>query len=148
MIDFKDFNENISDEMLAAYIDGNATPFESSLIESTLDVDNFLSESLDIANDTISFGSNFDWDIHKGDYGFWELGIPPAITEDEVVNDTLIKDAVEDNLSLDSVCDEESSLLFEDVTVYDTDNISEDSDDIDLDNDSDGDYMDSDDFDL
>ena len=148
MIDFKDFNENISDEMLAAYIDRNATPDESSLIESTLGVDNLLSESLEIANDTISFGSNFDWDLHKGDYGFWELGIPPVITEDEIINDTLIQDAVEDNLSLDSVCDEESSLLFESIPTYETDNTSEDSDDLYLEDDSDGDDMDSDDFDL
>lgn len=148
MIDFNDFNENISDEMLAAYIDGNATPDESSLIESTLGVDNLLSESLDVANDTISFGSNFDWELHKGDYGFWELGIPPVITEGEITNDTLIKDAVEDNLSLDSVCDEESSLLFENIPAYDTDDTSEDSDDLDLEDDSDGDEMDSDDYNL
>ncbi len=131
------FNENISDEMLAAYIDGNATPDESSLIESTLGIDNLLSESLDIANDSVSFGSIFDWELHKGDYGFWELGIPPAITEEELTNDTLIKDAVEDNLSQDLTCDKESSLLFENVPVYDTDTPTEDSDD-----------MDSDDFDL
>lgn len=81
MIDFKDFNENISDEMLAAYIDGNATPKESSLIEASIDTNGLLPETLDITNDVISFGDNYDWDIHKGDFGFWELGAPPLVTE-------------------------------------------------------------------
>lgn len=81
MIDFKDFNENISDEMLVAYIDGNATPKESSLIEASIDTNGLLSETLDITNDVISFGDNYDWDIHKEDFGFWELGTPPLVTE-------------------------------------------------------------------
>ena len=147
MIDFKDFNEKISDEMLAAYIDGNATPEESSLIESTLDNDNLLTESLDIVNDSISFGSNFDWDLHKGDYGFWELGIPPAITEDDIFDETLIKDAVEDNLSLDLERDNESSSLL-DFPISDSDTPSEDSDDLDSDDDIEGDEVEVDDFDL
>ncbi len=80
--DFNDFNENISDEMLAAYIDGNATPTEASLIESSLGSNNMLSESLEVANDAITFGNNHDWDIHNGDFGFLELGLPPVIKND------------------------------------------------------------------
>jgi len=55
MIDFKDFNENISDEMLAAYIDGNATPEEVGMIQSQLINDDSLSEVIDISSD----GSNY-----------------------------------------------------------------------------------------
>ena len=54
MIDNKDFNENISDEILAAYIDGNTTPEEFSLIENALASDSMLSESLDLISDTVT----------------------------------------------------------------------------------------------
>lgn len=86
MIDFKGFNENISDEMLAAYIDGNATEQESFIIESSQNEDSSLDETLDVVRDSISFGGFEDVDIHKGDFGFWELGLPPVITEDDIIN--------------------------------------------------------------
>lgn len=85
MKDFKDLlNSGISDELLAAYIDGNTTESENQLIESSLNDDSMLSEAYEIAHDGVSLGSNFDWELHKGDFGFWELGLPPAVTEDEV----------------------------------------------------------------
>lgn len=91
MIDFNDFlNSNfldsgISDELLAAYIDGNTTESENALIENSLNGNSMLSEACEIANDSVSFGSNFDWELHKGDYGFWELGLPPAVTEADLM---------------------------------------------------------------
>lgn len=85
MIDFNNFNENISDEMLAAYIDGNATESEKLLIENALSGDSMLSEAIDIANDANSLDNSFDWDLHKGDYGFWELGLPPVLNEEDVM---------------------------------------------------------------
>lgn len=108
MIDNKNFNENISDEILAAYIDGNATPEESSFIENALASDSMLSESLDLISDTISFGTNFDWNLHKGDYGFWELGLPPVLNEaDHMVAadicDTLLNIGGEDLLDINSL---------------------------------------------
>lgn len=85
MVDFNSFSENISDEMLAAYIDGNTTKSENLLIESSKSEDSMLSESVDIVNDATSFGSDFNWDLHKGDYGFWELGLPPLVTETDLL---------------------------------------------------------------
>ena len=88
MKDFNDLlNSGISDELLAAYIDGNTTESENQLIENTLNGDSMLSEAYEIANDSVSFGSNFDWELHKGDFGFWELGLPPVITEREFIAD-------------------------------------------------------------
>lgn len=81
MIDFNDFAYCISDEMLAAYIDGNATESEKSLIENSISDNFMLSETVDVANDAMLFGSDFDWDLHRGDYGFWELGLPPVLSE-------------------------------------------------------------------
>lgn len=86
MIDFDIFNfdDNITDEQLAAYIDGNATAEETLLIENALNNDTMLSEVLDIAQDGASLGSNFDWELHKGDYGFWELRLPSVVTEEDL----------------------------------------------------------------
>lgn len=86
MKDFEDIlNSGISDELLAAYIDGNTTESENQLIESALNGDSMLSEAYEIANDSVSFGSNFNWELHKGDFGFWELGLPPAVTEADLM---------------------------------------------------------------
>ena len=85
MKDIKNFIENnISDELLAAYIDGNTAEYENAVIEKRIQDDSMLSELYEIANDSVSFGSNFDWELHKGDFGFWELGLPPAVTEDDL----------------------------------------------------------------
>lgn len=84
MKDLNDFlNNGISDELLAAYIDGNTTESENKLIESSLNNESLLSEAYEVAHDSVSFGNNFDWELHKGDFGFWELGLPPVVTEDE-----------------------------------------------------------------
>ena len=81
MIDFKEFSKNISDEMLAAYVDGNATPDETALIESNIPDRESLQEVVDIVTDTHYMESHFDIDMHSGDYGLWELGMPPVIAE-------------------------------------------------------------------
>ena len=46
-----DFESIISDEMLAAYIDGNANSFDSLKIDSSLSAFPDLSEVIDIVND-------------------------------------------------------------------------------------------------
>lgn len=51
-----DWNDNISDEMLAAYLDGNANMEERSLIQSQMDSDSMLSEVIDIVNDINHLG--------------------------------------------------------------------------------------------
>ncbi len=85
MKDFNDFmNSGISDELLAAYIDGNTTESENAVIENSLNGNSMLSEVYEIAHDSVSFGSNFDWELHKGDFGFWELGLPPVVTEEDL----------------------------------------------------------------
>ncbi len=93
MIDFSAFN-NISDELLAAYIDGNTTADENTLIQESIVSDELLSEVVDIVNDSISFGS-YNWSIHDGDYGFLELGIDPVFTYEELFSE--VEMGVEDN---------------------------------------------------
>lgn len=50
-----DWNDNITDEMLAAYIDGNATESEKSFIEMMMVESPLLSEAVDIVNDGIGY---------------------------------------------------------------------------------------------
>jgi len=56
MMDWND--NNITDEMLAAYIEGNATPMESTLISDTMMQDDMLAEAIDIVNDSLSMGND------------------------------------------------------------------------------------------
>lgn len=93
MIDFdildNDFLDNgISDELLAAYIDGNTTKSENALIENVLNGDSMLLELCEIANDSVSFGSNFDWGLQKDDYEFWKLELSPAVIQTEIDQET------------------------------------------------------------
>ena len=53
-----DWNDNISDEMLAAYIDGNASPMEASMIEDSLQQDDLLSEAIDVVNDSLGMSDS------------------------------------------------------------------------------------------
>lgn len=73
-----DWNDNISDEMLAAYLDGNANMEECSLIQSQMGSDSMLSEVIDIVNDINHLGlttandnlimnsMDGNWDLNNG----------------------------------------------------------------------------------
>ena len=80
MKDFNDLlNSGISDELLAAYIDGNVTPEESLMIQNAIGSDDLLSEAIDIVNDSIPFG-NGDWGTEFGRNSISELD-PPSIAD-------------------------------------------------------------------
>lgn len=93
-------NSKISDELLAAYIDGNLTENENALIENSLNEDSMLSETCEIVSDSVPIRSIFDWELHKGDFGFWEIGLPPAVTNTEIEEQTNVE--VPECLSLPS----------------------------------------------
>ena len=73
-----DWNDNISDEMLAAYLDGNANMEECSLIQNQINSDSMLSEVIDIVNDInhleLTMGNDNlilnsmedNWDLNNG----------------------------------------------------------------------------------
>ena len=80
MKDFTDIlNSGISDELLAAYIDGNTTESENALIESNLNDDSMLAEAYKIANDCVSIGSSKEWENYNDDYESLNLELPPVI---------------------------------------------------------------------
>lgn len=124
MVDFSD--SDISDEMLAADIDGNTTPDEHSFIEAHIGDDSMLYETIEMVNDSVSFAGDYDWDIHAGDFGYWELGLPPLVTRDDA---TLMSDS-DDIFTHDSdtLSDVASGMeYFTDVEdtdiLHDTDNV-------------------------
>ena len=47
--------DNISDEMLAAFIDGNTLPVESMIINNAIPIDGEIAEVVDIAKDINDF---------------------------------------------------------------------------------------------
>ena len=84
LLQFEDIQElPVSEEMIGAYLEGKTTNEENELIENAIKEDSLLSETIDNVNETTSLESNFDWELHKGDYGFWELGLPPVATEED-----------------------------------------------------------------
>lgn len=47
-----DWNDDISDELLAAYLDGNTTPEENFRVEKAIHTDSSLQELTDIVSDS------------------------------------------------------------------------------------------------
>lgn len=65
MIDFKEFDEQISDEMLAAYLDGNATTEEIDAIQSQLINDDLLSEVIDVSSESLNYLTSPQEEINR-----------------------------------------------------------------------------------
>lgn len=91
--------ENISDELLAAFLDGKTTKEETKLVLEAMNTDSDLMEFAQIADDVISFEDKLD--VWKGDYGYWELGIPPVLDPEEILNEMHSLTIEEDLYSMD-----------------------------------------------
>lgn len=61
-------DSNISDELFAAYIDGNTTPLENSLIEKAMLQDDSLNLAKGIVSSAINIHEDFDDVYHDEDY--------------------------------------------------------------------------------
>ena len=68
--------DTVSDELLAAYIDGNTSTEENAFIESSTSSED-LNEIAELSQDSMSFEDKLHF--YDGDYGYWELGIPPVM---------------------------------------------------------------------
>ncbi len=68
--------ETISDELLAAYFDGNTTTEENALIESSASEED-LKDIFELVADSQSFEENLH--LYDSDYDFWGLGNSPAL---------------------------------------------------------------------
>lgn len=71
-----DSADNISDELLAAYIDGNTTAEENEMIKASMPIED-LNDIAELSQDSLSFEEQLH--LYDGDYGYWELGIAPVL---------------------------------------------------------------------
>lgn len=91
---------SVSEEMLGAYLEGTLQGAELDAISKQISSDSNLSE---ILNETIETNDeDFEevsppWDIYEGDYGYWELGLPPVISEEELIKLDEISDVEIEN---------------------------------------------------
>lgn len=91
--------DTISDELLAAYIDGNTTAEENAFVESYAP-----QEDLNDISELVADAQSFEEELHlyDGDYGFWELGIPPVL-------------GINGNISTTPSFDENATTINEDI---------------------------------
>lgn len=92
-----DWNDNITDEMLAAYIDGNADANECSLIEQEISEDSLLSEAVDIVSDINAFEQDTYPTLLPTLGNIWSSGIDAMLSNPLMEND--IQDSSSCNLS-------------------------------------------------
>ena len=100
MIDFLKFNDDISDEMLAAYIDGNATDEESVKIKDALSSNEMLSEVADVLNDIKSYDDSVDWGIVEVDDESLSIDFPLNSQYDELMVASAIQEPPEISIEL------------------------------------------------
>ena len=100
MLDFDKLNildsaREVSDELLAAYIDGNTTEEENLFVEQHIPTEE-IDTIMETTEDSQSFQDYISvWD---GDYGFWELGLPPVLTHDGEINNLNNNDMYKDSI--------------------------------------------------
>lgn len=104
--------QHISDELLAAFLDGNTTAEENQFVADVMANDGNLMEIADITNDMLSFEDKIA--VLEGDFGFWELGIPPVFEPEELLGN--VADCYEEvvdvfsEISFNYGCDDDFNL--------------------------------------
>lgn len=92
-------NLPVSEEMLGAYLEGTLQGVELSATSEQISYDSNLSELLNDTADTNvedMVDANHPWDIYDGDYGYWELGLPPVLSSSDMISEDDIE-KVDDN---------------------------------------------------
>lgn len=88
---FEDIQElPISEEVVGAYMEGRLEDSEIEGVTKMIASDNNLNEMIrDASEDTTVELDNTShpWDIYDGDYGFWELGLPPVLSPSDFTSD-------------------------------------------------------------
>lgn len=106
-------NIPISEEMLGAYLEGTLQGTELDAILDKISSDYSLREMLHDTTETNVedfVEANHPWNIYEGDYGYWELGLPPILLPDDLQSDDIDKKD-KDILEGDSFQDEKTHSL-------------------------------------
>lgn len=76
----------VSEEMLGAFVENKLRGAEfdsvSEQLTSNSVLRNIFNEVIDTNVDNL-IESSHPWDIYKGDYGYWELGLPPVLSSSD-----------------------------------------------------------------
>ena len=126
MIDFMTFNDDISDEMLAAYIDGNATEEESSRIRVALSSDEELLEATEVVNDFNTFATDDEVNVMEDILSTDEIPI------DVFQDDIMVAAAVAEPSEIDFTFPFSDTEIANDDLLNMSSGIVENSDDLDF----------------
>ena len=80
----------VSEEMLGAYAEGTLQGTELDAVSDKISSDSGLQEMLNSATETNiedMADASHPWDIHEGDYGYWELGLPPILSPSDITSE-------------------------------------------------------------
>lgn len=82
-------NERISDELLAAYLDGNTSPIENLYVESSISNDAEILEASDILSDMTMFSQIDNFNDVFLDFGFSDIFSQPISIETNTYNEAM-----------------------------------------------------------
>lgn len=82
-------NERISDELLAAYLDGNTSPIENLFVESSISNDAEILEASDILSDMTMFSQIDNFNDVFSDFGLSDIFSQPISIETNTYNEAM-----------------------------------------------------------
>lgn len=82
-------NERISDELLAAYLDGNTSPIENLFVESSISNDAEILEASDILSDMTMFSQIDNFNDVFSDFGLSDIFSQPISIETNTYNEVM-----------------------------------------------------------
>lgn len=93
----------VSEEILGAYLEGKLQKVELDALSEQISSDYSINEILNNVTETNVENlveASYPWDVYKGDYGYWELGLPPVLSPSNMIPED-DKENIDD-FSLDS----------------------------------------------
>lgn len=138
----------VSEEMLGAYLEGKLQKVELDALSEQISSDYSINEILNNVTETNVENlveASYPWDVYKGDYGYWELGLSPAITQAEF---EMIANNLQNSLTPSfqeepiSDIDRENLCVFDDSFADESHSIEENNNNLDFSDE----YDNSDDF--
>lgn len=101
----------ISEEMLGAYMEGRLSKSEfddvAKQVSSNVQLSELFRGVSEIKLDELE-SADHPWDIYKGDYGYWELGLPPVISPNDLYSEGEKNDIKELYVGGDRILDDEA----------------------------------------
>lgn len=71
---------------------------ETDCMNSILDEDGSIRLAASEDEGELTPDAPYDWSIHDGDYGFWEMGLPPIVTPEDLIDNVTTTPSVDDGI--------------------------------------------------